>query len=710
MSNLEQLNENQKAAVLNVDSHLRIIAGAGSGKTRVITARIVHLVQDLGVYPPSILAITFTNKAANEMKERIVNQLHDEAAGIVLSTIHSLCVRILREDIYVLGYPRNFTIIDTDDQKTILKEAYALYGLDVKRYSYNNMLSYISHNKTGKVSPEQAKDLGKHSVDQERLAKVYAYYEKRLADMFALDFDDLLIKTQELFATHTIKRRKWQSRYDYVHVDEFQDVDEIQYDIIRYLVSDKAYLCVVGDPDQTIYTWRGAKVDIILHFEKDFKGAKTIFLNENYRSTPAILQAANSLIANNQNRLEKELFTQRSAGDKVVHYSAFEEAYEPKWVVEQISNLHKQGIAFQDVAVLYRSNYLSRGLEKLLLEQGIPYVIYGGIRFYDRAEIKDVLCYLRMLVSGDDLAFKRIINTPKRKIGPKTIEGIFDYAQEHRLTMYEAIKQARLGKGKTQEQLDRFVYLIEKFRNQIGEKEISKILEEIIQSSGYLTMLEEDKEVERIENIKELINDIMSFEKNNPQPSLEDYLQMVALYSDLESNTQTRKECVQLMSVHAAKGLEFDHVFVYGMSEGVFPSERAMMEGGFQGLEEERRLAYVAFTRARKRLYLSDAKGYSYVLDKFKTTSRFIQEIDENTIEHLGAGQPLPTPAPTPSLAQSKGPAKVGERLRTGDKVIHATFGEGIVVKVENNIAQIAFDHKHGVRKIVCGHPSIQKK
>ncbi|MGL5977531.1 MAG: ATP-dependent helicase [Erysipelotrichaceae bacterium] len=706
---LQNLNENQRAAVENVSSHLRIIAGAGSGKTRVITTRIAHLIQDLGVYAPSVLAITFTNKAANEMKERLHKMLGQEGAGVTISTIHALCVKILREDIYVFGYPRNFTIADTDDQKTILKEAYALYGVDVKAYSYNHVLSYISNCKTAKVSCEEAVRLGEYNEGETLKAKVYTYYQKRLQDLFALDFDDLLLKTEQLLREHADRREKWQRRFDYLHVDEFQDVDAIQYSIVRSLVKESAVLCVVGDPDQTIYTWRGAKVDIIMNFERDFPHVQTIYLNENYRSNEPILQAANSVIKHNKNRLDKALFTQKKKGQKVIHYSAFEEAYEPKWVVDMMAKLHEKGVSYADMAILYRSNYLSRSLEKLLLERNIPYIIYGGIRFYDRAEIKDVLSYLRMLLQADDLAFKRIINVPKRKIGPKTVDTIFQYAQEHGCSMYEAIQQASLARGKTQATIQAFVEVIESHRLLVNEISISKILESIVQKSGYLHSLEEDKEVERIENIKELINDIIAFETSNPNAGLDEYLQMIALYSDTTNDKAT--EAVPLMTIHAAKGLEFDNVFVYGMSDGVFPSERAMVEGGQHGLEEERRLAYVAFTRARKRLYLSDARGYSYVLDKMKITSRFIQEIDEDYIEHLGAGNPLES-SPIIAAATNNATAKRtgAQKIRKGDLIVHDSFGEGIVIKVEEGLASIAFDKKFGIRKLVATHPSINKK
>lgn len=704
---LEQLNKNQREAVMKVDTHLRLIAGAGSGKTRVITTRIAYLIKELAVFPASILAITFTNKAANEMKERINHFLGDEGAGVVVSTIHALCVKILRQDIYVLGYPRNFTIIDTDDQKAILKEAYSLYGIDVKAYSYGNVMGYISNNKTHFVGVEEAMMMAKGNQSESVKAKVYTYYQKRLEDLFALDFDDLLLKTHELLKNHPDKRSKWQSHFDYLHVDEFQDVDMIQYDIVKYLVSDQAILCVVGDPDQTIYTWRGAKVDIILNFEKDFPSAVTIYLNQNYRSTSSILQAANAVIKNNTHRLEKDLFTENQEGSKVIHYTAYEESYEPKWVVEQISQLHQHGVPYSDIAILYRSNYLSRLLEKTLVERNVPYIVYGGIRFYERAEIKDVLSYLRMLVSGDDLAFKRIINTPKRKIGVKSIEAIFEKAQEEQISMYEVIKKFAIGSKSLQNTLQRFVELIEQHRTLLEEKPASFVLEQLIQESGYLQWLEDEKEVERIENVKELLNDVIAYEKNNEQANLEEYLQIVALYTD--TSTESIQEAVSLMSVHASKGLEFDYVFVYGMSDGIFPSERSMNESGLYGLEEERRLAYVAFTRARKGLYLSDAKGFNFILNRNKQTSRFINEIHPDVIEHHGAVDEIAKLQAQARVEQTL-PTPTKTKLRTGDHVSHEVFGDGVIVSVKDGIATIAFSRQYGVRKLMVNHPSITKK
>lgn len=704
-----QLNEKQMQAVTQTSGHVRIIAGAGSGKTRVVTSRIEYLISQIGILPYRILAITFTNKAANEMKERLLNSVADDSSGVNVSTIHSFCVRFLREEIKTVGYPRNFTIVDADDQKSILKEAYKLLDIDVKHYSYGNVLNYISNCKGSGVNPETAKSIANEYTSEATKAKVYEYYELRLNKMYALDFDDLLLFTRRILKAESDIRKKWQNRFDYLHVDEFQDVDKIQYDIIQYLVGPHACLCVVGDPDQTIYTWRGADVNIIMHFEKDFVPCTTIVLNENYRSAPAILNGANSLIKNNQNRVEKDLFTTLPFTQKIVHYSAPEENLEPIWVAQEIKKCIADGMKYRDIAILYRSNYLSRSLETKFLEANIPYRIYGGIRFYDRAEIKDALCYLRMLIHDNaaiDLALKRIINVPKRGIGNKSIEAIEELARHENINLYEASKQFDGLKGKAKISLNELIELIEKYRGMVNVMGISMLLEALLEESGYIHYLEEDKEIERIENLKELITDIRSFEERYPEGTLDEYLQQIALYTDKEQ--EESGQFVQLMTIHAAKGLEFDAVFVYEMVEGVFPNERAVAEGGRKALEEERRLAYVAYTRARKRLYISDALGYSFVLDAVKRPSRFINEIDEENIEHVGREKREYQPKAIECSMPTSKPSNL--RLRKGDIVTHASFGDGVIIDVDDGKWTIAFGIKYGTRKISANHPSITKK
>lgn len=737
MSVLERLNAKQREAAACVDRHVRIIAGAGSGKTRVVTTRIAYLIEECHVYPNKILAITFTNKAAREMKERVENMLGPMAHSVQISTIHSFCVRLLREDIRELGYPRNFTILDSEDQKSILKELYKEKSVDSKVYSYPSMLGYISACKSAFVSPVQAKEMAQ--LEGQRIkAGIYEAYEKRLKDMYALDFDDLLLDAYHLLAKSEELRAKWQRRFSYIHVDEFQDVDDLQYNIIRLLCGEHTKLCVVGDPDQTIYTWRGAQVDIILHFEKDFPDCKTVILNENYRSQEHILKGANAVIKNNKNRIEKDLFTSQHSDQKIIHFSAADEQNEPVWVAAKIKTLHHSGVSYRDMAVLYRSNYLSRALEKAFLDAHIPYRIYGGIRFYERAEIKDALSYLRLLapkIEGDtkelwkSLAVRRVLNVPKRGIGAKSIEQLETQAKAEDTNLYEVLKHPALSQSKAKSGIASFVHVIEECRACASTLSIDLLMKKVLEDSGYLQMLQEDNESDRMENIKELLNDMQQYIEWNPEADLNDYLQEIALYTD--NDLYEGNDVVQLMTVHAAKGLEFDCVFIYNLCEGIFPSERSISEGGSAALEEERRLIYVAMTRAKKQLFISDSMGYSFVLDKIKTPSRFVMEIPSELMEDVGA-KPRNRFSDDIDLYQQGGfgatrqvaghgkPAtedkkkekrrKRDGRMRKGDLVHHDSFGDGVIIQIEDGLATIAFEQKFGVRKILIDHPSLSRK
>ena len=719
------LNARQYEAMTTIDQHVRIIAGAGSGKTRVVTSRIAYLIEQCHVSPHHILAITFTNKAAKEMKERVEKMLPTLDSSVKISTIHSFCMRLLREDIYVLGYPRNFTVLDSDDARSILKDAYKLMQIDVKAYSYASMLAYISGNKTEFVSPSVALDMARFDEKEQVRAKVYEYYQKRLKEMYALDFDDLLIFAHNVLKEDESIRMKWQRRFRFIHVDEFQDVDALQYDIIRYLCGEHTCLCVVGDPDQTIYTWRGADVGIILRFDRDFD-AKTIVLNENYRSTPTILNAANAVIANNRNRIEKELFTSNADAGKIIYYNAADEQLQPTWVAAKIAALHHENVEYSQIAILYRSNYLSRSLEHALHDHRIPYRIYGGVRFYERMEIKDALSYLRLLLPKSeedqhekwkDLAVKRIINTPKRGIGAKSLEKLEACAQMYDINMYDALSYDGIFSGKAKMEVNRLVQIIQRYQKLVNEIALDHLLEGLLEEVGYIAMLQTDKEIERIENIKELIEDIAHYVEEHPEGTLEEYLQEISLYTDREENDNPN--CVQLMTIHAAKGLEFDHVFVYELCDGVFPSKRSLEESGKAGLEEERRLAYVAFTRARQKLYLSSSSGYSYVMDGAKLPSRFIREIPSEFLQDLmKKPKPTLTSNSRPTMMSRRSEAsqteassrRSSDKIKKGDKVVHASFGEGVVIRVDAKIATIAFGAKFGIRKLMVDHPSLQKK
>ena len=726
------LNKNQKEAVLSDDQYLRIIAGAGSGKTRVLTMRIVHLIEDEDVRPYKILAITFTNKAANEMKERLGKMLQEGETPRWISTIHALCVRILREDIGVLGYPKSFTIMDADDQKSIVKEAMKQLKLENEKLTPGEVVGYISNNKSGEVTVEHAYALaGEYGEDKDK-AKIYEYYVKRQKEMFALDFDDLILKTVSLFSLHEDVLNKWQKRFEYILVDEFQDIDNLQYKLIRFLCGKYASLYVVGDPDQTIYTWRGANVDIIMNFEKDFPGSKTIMLNENYRSTSAILNASNSVIAHNKNRLKKELYTSKTDETKVVHYAAESDDYEAAWIAGKIREMHTDGKKYSDIAILYRSNYLSRGLEKALIDLRIPYIIYGGIRFYERMEVKDALCYLRMITTADDLALQRILNRPKRGIGGKTMDLITNTARDNGITMYDVLKDhGNIFSGKAKTTIAEFVSMVEGWRKieQEGKLPLSQLLEKVITESGIQAMCEadEEKKDERLLNLKALVSDLENFTNNNPDMYLDEYLQNIALYTDRES--EQAQDCVQLMTVHAAKGLEFDTVFVTDLNDGIFPNIRALNETQ-RGIEEERRLAYVAFTRAKKQLFLCEAGGFSFVIQGSRQTSRFIKEIDpQYLVEAPGSYQHGGYSGSYADFVrgahtnhrivetaeddyvqepqQKAVPSKV--KFKKGDTVIHPKFGEGIIIKAKREMLDIAFTYPYGVKKIAI-FPGLKKK
>lgn len=715
MIDISVLNEDQKEAVLSDDKYLRIVAGAGSGKTRVLTMRIVHLVEDKAVWPSHILAITFTNKAANEMKDRIRNMMPDATSQAWISTIHSLCVRILREDIMAMGWPRNFTVLDADDQKSILREAYKQLKVDAQTYSYGSLLDYISNNKSADISVERAFILAGSYSGEKIKAKIYEYYVKRQNDLYALDFDDLILWTVRMFRKFPEILAKWQKRFSYIHVDEFQDIDNVQYELIRQLTGMENSLYVVGDPDQTIYTWRGADVNIILNFVKDYPTAKTIMLNQNYRSTAAILNGANSVIKNNKHRLEKDLFSNRESEEKITHYASAGDEYEAQWIAQEVKDLHKKGKEYHDMAILYRSNYLSRSIEKAMLDQRIPYVIYGGVRFYERQEIKDALCYLRMVTSADDLAFRRVINQPKRGIGNKTMDAIESRAREKQCSMYEVIKSEKLFTGKAQNTLEAFVKMVESWRTEAASENVKifKLFEKILDESGLKHHYEENQEMDRVENLKELIDDVKEFSEDYPESTLDEYLQLVSLYGDRDETMSS--DYIQLMTVHAAKGLEFDTVFVTDMNEGIFPNERAMNDGP-KGVEEERRLAYVAFTRAKNKLYITEAGGFSYILQKVRTRSRFLDEIDESCIEHQGA---VFEERNRPSTGGFLDAQPVGVRymnnaampqFKKGEEVVHTKFGTGVVLSCSNGFAKIMFAEPYGVKNIAAGHPSLKRK
>lgn len=706
------LNENQKEAATYLDSHLRIIAGAGSGKTRVVTYRIAYLIESIGVDPRKILAITFTNKAANEMKERVQQILGDFASGSLVCTIHSLCVRFLRQHIRVLKYPSSFMIMDEEDQKALVKKLYKEYEVDAKTISIKSMLHAISVYKMSHIEPNKAIELAGQFQGELKKARVYKAYIEYQENHFMLDFDDLLLKTVYILENYSDILEIWQRKFQYIHVDEFQDVGDIEYRLV-HLLSKTAIVCVVGDPDQTIYSFRGANVNYILDFDKDFKPSKTIILDQNYRSTGHILNISNSLIRKNRNRLEKDLFTNSSLGNEVIHYTAKSEQEEAQYICNRINEIIEkvEGVNYRDFAILYRANYLSRNIEQGLIASQIDYRIFGGLKFFSRKEVKDALSYLRLVVDNQDIAFERVVNVPARGIGAKTLENIQLVALKYQVSEYEALTlhrdEIRLS-TKSKREVQGMVEAIEKARQ--SSLPLHEIFENLMNDLGYMEMLKNDLETNRIDNIHELQRAIYEYQKQNPDiATIENYLQEIALYTD--NDTMDNGQYVSLLSIHMAKGLEFDYVFVLGLSEGVFPSFRSLSEDGDEGLEEERRLAYVAFTRARKQLILTDSEGFSFVTDSPKIGSRFIDEIGKDGVKHFGAKPRFKTRDYIPSLPSKEeliGDNQVSD-WKIGDYVLHDAFGKGVVVKVTGSTLDIAFSLPAGIKTLIASHKALKK-
>lgn len=711
--NLEKLlNPKQREAAMYLDSHLRIIAGAGSGKTRVLTYRIAYLIEEIGIEPRHILAITFTNKAANEMKERVVHLLGEYASGALLCTIHSLCVRILRQNIRVLNYPNNFVIMDEEDQKSLLKKIFKDKQIDPKTISVKSCIHFISSCKMARVDPNRAMAMAGDFIGEQKKAAAYEAYEDYKEKHFMLDFDDLLLKTLEIFENYPEILEKWQRQFQFIHVDEFQDVGEIDYQLIKY-ISGQALLCVVGDPDQTIYSFRGSDINYIMNFDKDFPNVRTVILDQNYRSTKTILDISNNLIRKNKNRLEKDLFTELEEGAKVIHYSGVDEESEANFVCDTIEDIINKvdGVNYHDFAILYRANYLSRPFEQKLIQRQIDYKIFGGLKFFNRKEIKDALSYIRLMVTQDDLSFERIVNVPARGVGAKTLEKIQYKAIEYGITEYEALSlyADEIGlSGKAKKQLSDFIRCIEKAKH--SSLPLPDVYEQLLVDVGYFEMLRNDQDDNRIQNLMELKNSILNYmNTHSDTATFESYLQDIALYTSQDD--VFNDEYVSLMSIHMAKGLEFNYVFVVGLSEDVFPSFRSLSEAGDDGLEEERRLAYVAFTRAKKRLYLTESQGFNFMTNSPKMSSRFVDEIGREHVEHTGNPGQFKTNEYVHTgltVEEMIGDNEVND-WKQGDYVEHDVFGKGVIVKVNGSTLDIAFAMPHGVKTLMAHHKALRK-
>lgn len=719
---LDQLNDKQREAASVCDRNVRVVAGAGSGKTRMLMARIVYLIQEIGEDPSHIMAITFTNKAANEMRERLEKMIPDEAGRVWISTIHRLCVRILREDAQSLGYPRSFTILDAEDQRTLISRFLKDLNYDRTEIRPAAVTSFISNWKTRGVSPARAASGTYEDVIQEAASRVYGLYEKEKQELRAMDFDDLLVEADRLLKQDQQVREKWQRRFDYLHVDEFQDIDPLQYDIIKNLTRKDAMLCVVGDPDQTIYTWRGAVMRILLHFDQDFTPCHTVILDQNYRSIPSILDASNALIARNKNRIKKNLFSVQKENRPIKLFEGSTAEEEARYIALEIRRLQqKEKVPSSEIAVLYRSNYLSRYLETAMRHYAIPYQIFGGIRFYERKEVKDVLAYMQLLSKPDpsdpdqrmlDLSLARVINVPRRAIGATTMERIQKEAASKGQSLLRTIENPESVKGAAVKKLKAFHQLIMDLREEAATLDLPDLVDLILENTGYGEMLEDADEEDRLENVKEIIADIEAQQREHPDLTLDEYLQNVAL---LSSTKEESTDTVSLMTVHAAKGTEFDAVFIASLNEDVFPAAKALQENPGKGLEEERRLMYVAMTRARKYLCLSWNKDKIYGTWNYKTVSRFLAEIPSEYLEsadpsagskNSGAGKSSRSLIEKNVLSARKNGRAV--RYHPGMLVLHSTFGEGVIINVDGDRLKVAFQEPARVQTIKANFAGLQ--
>ena len=724
---LDGLNREQQQAVQHTEGPLLILAGAGSGKTKVLTVRIAYLLAQ-GVNPYEILAITFTNKAAKEMKSRVEGLVGDVANRIWLSTFHSFCAKFLRFELdNFLGYNSNFTIYDTSDSQVVIKAALKALNLDDKYYPVGAMISAISDAKNKLMF---ASDYRKQARDfyQQKVADVYEYYERELRKNNALDFDDLLLVAVKLLQSNAAVLEKYSKRFRYVMIDEYQDTNHAQYLLAYLLSSHWKNIAVVGDADQSIYAWRGADIQNILDFEKDYPNCTSIKLEQNYRSTKIILDAANAVIDNNEGRPEKNLWTDKVEGAKIQHFTAQSEHEEAAFIGDTIVKKHDiHGVPYGDMAILYRTNAQSRVLEEALIKRALPYTMVGGTKFYDRKEIKDVLAYLRVLYNPfDDLSLLRIINVPKRSIGATTVSKLQDYARENGTSLFMTLTQLHLVdtiKGKTKEKLEEFGILIFTLVAEMDDKSVLDILEAILDRTGYLAQLEESTDPQdqaRAENIGELLSVAKDFQDTNPTGTVEDFLEQVALVNDVDSFEQEESK-VTLMTLHAAKGLEFPIVFLGGLEEGLFPHSRTLMNP--EEIEEERRLAYVGITRAEKELYISNATTRTvFGRTSSYLPSRFIDEIPAELVDSLRAKRKIPDDIkPTVPRHMSVASRPVTKPIirneviadwKVGDTAIHSKWGKGKVVNVSGEGAGMKLTIEfptQGVRVVMAKFAPVKK-
>ena len=686
---LNDLNEKQLEAVKNSEGPLLVLAGAGSGKTKVLTTRVAYLINECGIAPFNILAITFTNKAAKEMKDRIYNMLGSIAYDIQISTFHSLGVLFVRENYDLLGYSKNFTIIDSDDSLTIIKKIIKDLGYDPKYYNPKMIRNMISSAKNELLSPTDYERFA--NTEEARVAyEVYLKYQNKLMASNSLDFDDLLMKPIELLRKNPEVLKSYQERFQYILIDEYQDTNEAQYILSKMLAAKHKNICVVGDNDQSIYSFRGSNYKNILNFERDYKDAKVIMLEENYRSTKNILNVANSVIKNNKERKDKNLWTNNPDGDKVVYHTALNEKDEASYVINEIKKLVSNGEELSNMAVLYRTNAQSRTVEEAFLANNIPYKVVGSFYFYNRKEIKDLISYLRIIYNhNDDVSLLRVINVPKRGIGTKTIENLTFEANLYNKSIYDTITS-----GKELE----FKNIIEDIVANMANLSLTELIDYILDKTGIKKELESENSVDaeiRLENLEEFKSITKNFEEAYGLASLEDFLAEISLVADIEEH-KDNPNTVTLMTIHSAKGLEFDYVFVVGLEEGIFPHNNSIFEGN---IEEERRLCYVAITRASKKLWLINTNERMLYGERNRNNpSRFIKEIDPEYLETDAV------------LGYNKGSdIDTDAEYKVGEHIMHDIYGEGVVVSLSDSIVTVAFPHPYGIKSLMKGHKSIKK-
>ena len=699
MDILQGLNDKQKEAVIAIDGNIRVTAGAGSGKTRVLAHRYAFLVNEVGINPSNILCMTFTNKAAQEMKNRISKMVHVGNVNDFVCTIHGFCVKFLREEIFRLGFPSNFAIIDEEDSKTLSKQIFDEFGYSKQEVTIKQFLTEIRQAKSHSPYVEQLVATQRDEADTANYSKDFVRYVDLQLKNFALDFDDLIHYTLYILASYEDVRDKWQNRINYLMIDEAQDCSCSDWQIIDSINGEHHNVFIVGDPDQCIYEWRGATPAAFINFKAD----KDIILSENYRSTPDILNVANSIITNNKLRIKKDLFTEKGNGKIVVHYHAPSEVKEGDWIAKQIENIVKGGAKYSDFAILYRASYQSRFIEQALLRKHIQYTVWGGVRFFERKEIKDALAYLRLLAYHDDISFVRIINVPSRKFGRKSLEQLIHISEEKKISLFEALcKNITLFR---KPEIIKFIHLFNDAESYKENHSISDTLDYLLKESGYKDLLRLDDDQERIDNLQELLNSVKYYEevnKNEENLSVETYLQDIALYT----NADYKKDMptVKLMTIHQSKGLEFPYVIVCGLTEGIFPSHRAIRERREKALEEERRLMYVAVTRAEKILMLTESEGYNYTTKTAKYPSRFLHEIGTNLIKVEGNLDPVLFEGTKYNieLLDDELNGSIKSFLKVGDTVKHKFFGTGTIETV--NVQQQSYTVKfsNGIRDILA--------